>query len=244
MTTELKQSYEFGPFRLDPENRILLRDGQPVSLTPKVFDTLVLLVERSGRLVSKDELMTAIWPDSFVEESNLTQTVFMIRKALGETGSDQRYITTVPGRGYRFAADVKQVPGNGDAAAGTSSSALPSDAHSVVKKSVPRRRQVVVRVAIVLIAALGTYFEWFRSRALRPGVTYHPCAPNLDGRAGSQHLSGVRCASPQREGRQGHIPADGQGSVWGRAAVERVHGRSCGHAHRNRRPPASGRPLR
>ena len=67
MTAELKQSYEFGPFRLDPENRILLRDSLPVSLTPKVFDTLVLLVERSGRLVLKDELMTAIWPDSFVE---------------------------------------------------------------------------------------------------------------------------------------------------------------------------------
>jgi TolB-like protein/DNA-binding winged helix-turn-helix (wHTH) protein/Flp pilus assembly protein TadD len=193
MTTELKQSYEFGPFRLDPENRILLRDWQPVSLTPKVFDTLVLLVERSGRLVSKDELMTAIWPDSFVEESNLTQTVFMIRKALGETGSDQRYITTVPGRGYRFAADVKQVLGNGDAAAGTSTVALPSDAHSVVKKSVPRRWPVLVGVAIVLIAALGTYFEWFRSRTLpQPGGRVMLAVlpfENLTGDAGQDYFS-------------------------------------------------------
>src|SRR5712691_968892 len=139
MSTELKQSYEFGPFQLDPKNRILLRDRQSVPLTPKVFDTLLLLVERSGQLVLKDELMQAIWPDSFVEESNLTQTVFMLRKALGETGSDQRYITTVPGRGYRFAPDVKQVLGNGDAVAGTSTAALPSDAHPDVKKSVPQR---------------------------------------------------------------------------------------------------------
>jgi len=119
MSTELKQSYEFGPFRLDPENLQLLRDGQPVSLTPKAFDTLVLLVEHSGRLVLKDDLMKALWPDTFVEESNLTQTVFMLRKVLGETGSDQRYIMTVPGRGYRFAADVRQVPENGPSAVDT-----------------------------------------------------------------------------------------------------------------------------
>ena len=164
MNTELKQSYEFGPFRLDPENRIFLRDWQPISLTPKVFDTLVLLVERSGRLVLKDELMTAIWPDSFVEESNLTQTVFMLRKALGETGSDQRYIVTVAGRGYRFAAQVKQVPGNGHLEPQTTTVSLQPDLPPAVEKSNSRRWPVFAGIAILLVAAVGAYFQWFHAQ--------------------------------------------------------------------------------
>jgi TolB-like protein/DNA-binding winged helix-turn-helix (wHTH) protein/Flp pilus assembly protein TadD len=164
MNTELKQSYEFGPFRLDPENRIFLRDWHPISLTPKVFDTLVLLVERSGRLVLKDELMTAIWPDSFVEESNLTQTVFMLRKALGETGSDQRYIVTVAGRGYRFAAHVKQVPGNGHLEPQTTTVSLHPQVPPAVEKSNSRRWPVFAGIAILLVAAVGAYFQWFHAQ--------------------------------------------------------------------------------
>ena len=127
MNAEFKQSYEFGPFRLDTESRLLLRDHQPVPLTPKAFDTLLLLVERSGRLLLKDELMNALWPDTFVDEANLTQTVFILRKALGETGSDQRYITTVPGRGYRFTADVRQVSATGRSALGAPVARAPLD---------------------------------------------------------------------------------------------------------------------
>jgi len=104
--------YAFGEFSVDPQNRVLRLRDEPVALTPKAFELLLLLIQRSGQLVSKDELMKAVWPDSFVEESNLTQTVFMLRKALGET-ANQRYIFTVQGRGYRFAADVKTVAGNG-----------------------------------------------------------------------------------------------------------------------------------
>ncbi len=99
--------YEFREFRLDLQQRILRKAGETVALTPKALDVLVLLVQRSGEVVSKDELMTTVWPDSFVEESNLTQTVFMLRKALGET-PEQRYILTVQGRGYRFLAEVRQ----------------------------------------------------------------------------------------------------------------------------------------
>jgi TolB-like protein/DNA-binding winged helix-turn-helix (wHTH) protein/Flp pilus assembly protein TadD len=164
MNAELKQSYEFGPFRLDPENRIFLRDCQPIALTPKVFDTLVLLVERSGRLVLKDDLMTAIWPDSFVEESNLTQTVFMLRKALGETGSDQRYVVTVAGRGYRFAADVKQVLGNGHSAPATTTVSPQPEVRSAVEKSNSRRWPVFAGIAILLVAAVGAYFQWFHAQ--------------------------------------------------------------------------------
>jgi len=98
--------YEFGPFVLDVAGHVLLRDGKPVPLTPKTFDVLVLLVENSGRMLSKSELMESLWPDSCVEESNLTQQISMIRRALGEKSGGTPYIVTVQGRGYRFAVPV------------------------------------------------------------------------------------------------------------------------------------------
>jgi DNA-binding winged helix-turn-helix (wHTH) protein/tetratricopeptide (TPR) repeat protein len=109
MVTEPRVLYEFGPFQIDPEKQILLRDNEPVAITPKAFETLLYFVRRSREDVSKDELMKAIWPDSFVEEANLTQNVFRLRKALGDLQGDQRYIVTLPGRGYRFAAQVRTI---------------------------------------------------------------------------------------------------------------------------------------
>lgn len=100
--------YEFGPFRLDVAKRLLHREGQPVALTSRLFETLLVLVENNGRLVGKDELMTKLWPDTVVEEANLTVNVSALRKALGESTKEHRYIVTVPGRGYRFVADVKE----------------------------------------------------------------------------------------------------------------------------------------
>jgi DNA-binding winged helix-turn-helix (wHTH) protein/tetratricopeptide (TPR) repeat protein len=109
MSKELKHFYEFGPFRLDLVERLLIQDGQPVALPPKVFETLVLLVERRGRVVGKDEMMNLLWPDRYVEESNLTQNIFMLRKTLGEGQSKAQYIETIPKRGYRFSAPVKEI---------------------------------------------------------------------------------------------------------------------------------------
>ena len=114
MATGPKILYEFGPFRLDPEKQLLLREEQPVAVTPKTLETLVVLVRRSREVVSKDELMKELWPDSFVEESNLSQNIFMLRKALGETPDDRRYIVTLPGKGYRFAAEVRTITEGGD----------------------------------------------------------------------------------------------------------------------------------
>lgn len=102
--------YEFGPFRLHPLRRVLLRDGSRVALTAKVFDTLVIFVERRGRVLAKDELMAALWPDTAVEENNLTQHVSMLRKVLGERADGRRYVVTVPGRGYSFVEPVREVP--------------------------------------------------------------------------------------------------------------------------------------
>jgi TolB-like protein/Tfp pilus assembly protein PilF len=99
--------YEFGPFQLDTAERHLFRNGCIVPLTPKLFDILLLLVQKSGHLISKDHLMNAIWPDSFVEENNLTVSISALRKSLGRSAGGRSYIETVSGRGYRFAARVR-----------------------------------------------------------------------------------------------------------------------------------------
>lgn len=106
--------YEFGPFRVDPDRRLLLRDDQPVPITPKAFDTLLILVRNSCAVLSKDDLMKQLWPDAFVEEANLSQNIFMLRKALGDTPDQRRYIVTLPGRGYRFTGDVRTIAQDAD----------------------------------------------------------------------------------------------------------------------------------
>ncbi len=101
--------YEFGLFRLDQQERLLQRDGATISLTPKAFDLLLALVERHGRLVEKEELLKLVWPDAFVEEANLTYNISFIRKALGDGENGLKLIETVPKRGYRFVAEVREV---------------------------------------------------------------------------------------------------------------------------------------
>ena len=108
MGEETRRFYEFGPFRIDAAERMLLRDGQPVPLTPKAFDALLLLVESGGRTIETNDLMNRLWPESFVEEGNLKVTIFKLRKALGESSDREQYIETIPRRGYRFVAPVKE----------------------------------------------------------------------------------------------------------------------------------------
>src|ERR1700686_4091348 len=105
----IEHLYLFGSFRLDPAERLLFCDKQVVPLTPKAFDMLVFLVERSGHLLEKGELMRALWPGSFVEEGNLCVTVSLLRKVLGDDRGHQKYIETVSKRGYRFGATVNQI---------------------------------------------------------------------------------------------------------------------------------------
>jgi eukaryotic-like serine/threonine-protein kinase len=114
MNTDAKVVYEFGPFHLDPDKQVLLRDGQLIAVTPKAFETLLVLVRRGREVVSKEELLKEIWPDSFVEEANLTQHIFKLRKALGDTHEGERYIVTLPGRGYRFAVPVRTITEGGE----------------------------------------------------------------------------------------------------------------------------------
>ncbi|MGH9753437.1 MAG: winged helix-turn-helix domain-containing protein [Blastocatellia bacterium] len=108
MNGQANRIYEFGAFRLDPSERLLLRAGEVVPMAPKAFETLLALVERHGRVWEKDELIKRLWPDTFVEEGNLAQHIFTLRRALSDGQNGTQYIETIPRRGYRFIADVKE----------------------------------------------------------------------------------------------------------------------------------------
>lgn len=149
MSNQRKELYEFGPFRMDPSKRLLLRDNQPVPLQPKAFEMLLALVRSSEQVVLKDDLMKAVWPDTFVEESNLAQNVFVLRRTLGEAVGDHHYIVTIPGRGYRFAEKVRVI----------SEESLVLESHSqtrvVIELSKPTRWLVIPVAVAALLLALG-----------------------------------------------------------------------------------------
>jgi len=108
MIQRVKHFYEFGQFRVEEGERLLLRNGEPVPLAPKVFDTLLALVKDRGHVIEKERLMKELWPDTFVEDSNLTYNISQLRKALGDGCAEERYIETVPRRGYRFTSPVRE----------------------------------------------------------------------------------------------------------------------------------------
>src|SRR2546422_3349263 len=106
MSLAIKHFCRFGDFTVDTDQKVLLRQGKPLPLTPKVFDTLLILVENCGRIVAKEQLMNRLWPDSFVEEANLTSNIQHLRKSLGDDARQPHFIETVAKRGYRFIAPV------------------------------------------------------------------------------------------------------------------------------------------
>ena len=108
MSASDKRSYEFGPYRLDAAEYVLLREGQVIPLTPKVFETLLVLVKNSGHVVDKNELYKQVWQDAFVEETNLTKNISILRKILSEGDGERSFIETVPKRGYRFVVPVRK----------------------------------------------------------------------------------------------------------------------------------------
>lgn len=114
MSLQEKRLYEFGPYRLNPQEHVLTRDGEIVPLAPKAIDLLVALVESSGHVLSKDELMKQVWLDSFVEEANLSHHIFTLRKALEDDKNGAKYIETIPRRGYRFVANVTRLDNASD----------------------------------------------------------------------------------------------------------------------------------
>src|SRR6266545_3922753 len=109
-TMEAGGLLELGPFRADRRRRVLLRGDEVIPLPAKAFDVLLVLLQRPGETVAKDELMTAVWPDAIVEDGNLTQMIFLLRKALGESENGQSFIATVPRQGYRFVGELRDTP--------------------------------------------------------------------------------------------------------------------------------------
>jgi TolB-like protein/DNA-binding winged helix-turn-helix (wHTH) protein/Tfp pilus assembly protein PilF len=153
--------YEFGPFRLDTRERILLRDGRRIPLKPKVYETLLVLIRNSGHVVEKEKIMNEVWPDTFVEENNLTGNIFALRRALGE----RQYIETIPRRGYRFTADVKQVTVE-DHHAATTMDAAHELAAVGLPSSLPERGSLWRIAPVSLLIA-------FAALALAVGVTLY-----------------------------------------------------------------------
>lgn len=177
-------TYEFDDFRLDAVRRLLLRSGEVVPLTPKVLETLLYFVRNRGRVLGKSELMGALWPDAFVEENNLTQSVSSLRRALGEARGENRYVVTVPGQGYRFAAEVRTIASAVSAASepplaqgpmpDPDASASEIERQATGPASTSRengRKQIVQRILLVglVVAVLGVpaIYLW-RTRALSP----------------------------------------------------------------------------
>ncbi|TAN05412.1 MAG: tetratricopeptide repeat protein [Rhodanobacteraceae bacterium] len=160
--------YEFGPFRIDPDRGLVLRDGQPLAITPKAFEVLLALVRRNHEVVSKDELMQAVWPDRVVEEANLSQCIFVLRKLLGDTHDTRRYIVTLPGQGYRFAEQVRTVapdepeskePGPSQAPAGIADAAVEPPAESGARPSARKWALAAIGALIIVVVLLGAgYF--------------------------------------------------------------------------------------
>jgi len=188
MSSDTKQFYEFAGFRLDSSQKLLLLDGKPVRLTPKVFDTLEILVENTGKLLEKEDLMHRLWQDRFVEESNLTSNIKMLRKALGDDSARPTFIETVPRRGYRFIADVSKL--DGDQTNGSTGRAI----HAEVVRGRARRFIVpIFATAVVLIAsiAVGSWYLENNGRADAPILSAPFSSENLstDGNVGSAVIS-------------------------------------------------------
>lgn len=178
-------TFQFNSFLLDVDERRLYRDETPISLTPKVFDVLVYLVSNSGHLVLKEELMTAVWADSFIDEVNIPRTIHTIRKALGENVGGERFIETVPTKGYRFVADVKRKHSDAFHSSslehvseiGTAQSVLDSQAstrslHKSLERKSSRKTVLVVSVVglLLLVAGSSISSRYLRSESTEKGV--------------------------------------------------------------------------
>jgi DNA-binding winged helix-turn-helix (wHTH) protein len=141
MTMESKRFSDFGPFRVDRQKRLLMQDSNPLPLPPKALDVLIFLIDNRGRAIEKAEFMRAVWPDSFVEEGNLSQNIFLLRKTLGDGQDGQRYILTVPGVGYRFVPGVTEHDGQP-----SEQLISPSDRTSGAQPPLVSSRRAVLRI--------------------------------------------------------------------------------------------------
>ncbi len=229
MVNLIKQLYRFEHFHIDVTNRLLLRDGENVALAPKVFDLLLLLVERSGDVLEKEELMHLLWPDTFVEDNNLTVSMSALRKALGEGKNGMKFIETIPRRGYRFIAPVSKAeeslpsanhepesvsalavvePVEEDLSAVIEFFPAPANRLSRSQPTFPRQRFLAIG-GLLLIALLAGVFWWGKRAGISSGeirsIAVLPLKP-LSVESGDELLSlGMADALITRLGNTGKI---------------------------------------
>jgi TolB-like protein/DNA-binding winged helix-turn-helix (wHTH) protein/Tfp pilus assembly protein PilF len=181
MSEENQHFYQFGPFRLDPLKRRLMRDEEPLRLTPKAFDLLLVLVEEHGRTIEKDELLERVWAGTIVEENNLNQNITALRKSLGDSRQESQYIATIPGVGYRFVAEVQKVEltqRRNDAA----------EAPPVPRPRPVFRYALLILVPLVLVAMA---YAWYRREKPRLAISSIMVLPleNLSGDPSEEYFA-------------------------------------------------------
>src|SRR4030095_15048252 len=193
MQTPPANLYEFGEFRLDTAKRVLRRlDGTPVPLTPRVFETLLYMVEHHDAVLDKERIMEAVWPDTIVEENNLAQAISKLRQVFGETPGSHSYIVTVPGRGYRFVAEVNKRNGDMVSRVPLDSTTTPTSVHGPTEADptadrdqlLPKARHETSRsdwrifgaaiAAIIVVGLAGLVFVRYRSLAASVRATSSP----------------------------------------------------------------------
>ncbi len=181
MDRQVNYLYEFGPFRLDPKEHTLLRDGRPIPLRPKVFDLLLVLIENRGHLVDKEQLMSVVWQEQFVEEGNINKNVSMLRRALGEGDNGRQFIETVPKRGYRFIGDVRKVK----------TDEAPAAQNIPARTQAFNRRWIPVLIIPALLIAAVAYFFIERRVARTPIITSIVVLPlqNLSGDPAQEYFA-------------------------------------------------------
>lgn len=204
---KFKVAYEFGGFRLDVSNRILLREGKVVPLPPKAFDTLVLLVRRRDEVLDKQEMMRALWGDLNVEESNLTQQIFVLRKTLADTGTGAQFIETVPRRGYHFIGEVTECKLESTVEAGMRSA-------PAVERAATYHSKLQTAATVALLSAAAAAILYFAFRSIRSSAANNrpirsiAVLPleNLTGEASQQYyVDGVTDAVTEELGRIGSL---------------------------------------
>ena len=190
MSEQNQYFYEFGPFRLDPVKRRLLRDGETIRLTPKAFDLLLVLVEERGRTVEKDELLERVWAGTIVEENNLNQNITTLRKSLGDSRHESQYIATIPGVGYRFVAEVRKIE-EGFAQSREEDAGVE---HRVTPAEVRTRRNRVFRYALLILVPLvlaAIAYALYTREKPRPAVSSIMVLPleNLSGDPAEEYFA-------------------------------------------------------
>jgi DNA-binding winged helix-turn-helix (wHTH) protein/TolB-like protein len=190
-----KELYEFDAFRLDAGRHLLLRDGQSVNLAPRAFNMLLALIRRRGEVLAKDELMRELWPDSVVEENNLTVIISALRKALGENPQQHRYIVTIPGRGYSFVAEVKEVgamPPETDTPVLAAPAVTPYRLARFTQFSDRRLAWATLSVLILTMVIGAVWLNWKSPKpAIEAPVKTIAVLPfkNLSGQSGDEYLT-------------------------------------------------------